>query len=217
MEDKPPHHTAAHWATRRRDLEEHVVRAVTDRGDSWEFSTESSLGFIRSKNDVPREFKPGDTFELETVNLSQITGMRADGEWIFRMTDEDLAAQARKWSEDYERRLSEELDANHRKYSRWESDLPPWLQARVQRFHKAGGVDFKREGWGYELVICQLADLLDQGRDDDADKLADERGASGNQYGCAKALAALRKTEGDEVGVLLPAGLSPITGSVDYS
>jgi hypothetical protein len=109
------------------------------------------------------------------------------------------------------------LEKNRKQYAAWEEALPDWLKARIQRFRDAAGEKFLLEGWGYELMICRLADLIDQGREDEADKLACDEGASGNQWDCAKALAAGRKAHGDEFAVQVPAGLSPITGSADYS
>jgi hypothetical protein len=66
-------------------------------------------------------------------------------------------------------------------------------------------------------MICRLADLLDRGLDAEADKLVGDEGASGNQWDCAKTLARGRKEYGDDFGRQLPAGISPITGSADYS
>jgi hypothetical protein len=216
-ESTPAHHTAECWAGRPRHIETSTIKRLTDHGERYEITGSSGWTFLRSKADIGRELHEGDVYDLETCWGSNITGMRMDGIWLFHLSDEDLAQKARDDSAGYELRLSEELDRNHRKYSQWEAELPEWLKARIQRFHDAAGDKFKREGWGYELVICRLADLHDQGRTEDADALAKELGASGNQWDCAKALADLRAREGDGVGVLLPAGLSPITGSADYS
>lgn len=214
---EPPFHTAEYWAKLPRRTEDCTVKSVTDHADSVQIATDS-WGFVRSKSDLGRELRAGDTFVLETVNISMITGMQMAGVWLFHLTDEDLAQQAREQSAAFERQLSEELDRNHRKYAKWEAELPGWLRARIERFHAAAGDKFKREGWGYELVICRLAELLEQGREPDADALASELGATGNQWGCAKAIAEGRKgILGDTVAVTLPAGLAPITGSADYT
>ena len=216
--EKYLHHQARHWSDQHRSVTVYTVKKVTDLGDSWQFSTTDRTSFIRSKRDVPHEFHPGDQFILETIGWSNITGLAYnDGEWLFRLSDEDLAREAREWHEKCELELSERLDRNHRMYAQLENDLPSWLRARLARFHEAAGDKFKREGWGYELAICRLADLLDRDRKDDADALASELGASGNQWDCAQALARFRKQDGDEVAVRFPAGMAPITGSSDYS
>lgn len=109
------------------------------------------------------------------------------------------------------------LEKNRKVYAAHEDALPDWLKARIQRFRDAAGEKFLLQGWGYELMICRLADLLDRGLEAEADKLAGDEGASGNQWECAKALAAGRVEHGDGYAALVPAGLSPITGSADYS
>lgn len=213
----PPHHTAECWAGRRRTIETSTIKRLTDHGDRYEITGSSGWTFQRSKADIGRELHEGDVYELETCWVSIITGMRMDGVWLFHLSNEDLAQKARDEHEAYERELSERLDRDHRMYERWEAELPEWLQARIRRFHTAAGDKFKREGWGYELVICRLAHLLDQDLDVAADELASELGASGNQFDCAQALARFRSTDGDRVAVKIPAGMSPITGSADYS
>lgn len=102
-------------------------------------------------------------------------------------------------------------------YAQWEDELPDWLKARIQRFRDAGGEKFLLEGWGYELVICRLADLMDRGLEADAEKLSSDEGVTGNQWNCAKALAGGRAQHGDGYAAAVPAGLSPITGSADYA
>lgn len=216
MHETPAHHTAAHWASRRRSVEDFIVENVEDHGDSLSLRSTRSWGFNRLKTDLGRDIQPGECLQLETIGISQITGLRDQNGWLFRMTNQELADQARKFSEDLHRKDVVRLEQHRRTYAAWEAALPEWLQARIRRFREAGGEHFLLTGWGYELMICRLADLLDQGREADADKLACDEGASGNQWDCAKALAAGRARHGDEFGAALPAGLSPITGSADY-
>ncbi|RFZ41358.1 hypothetical protein DAVIS_02627 [Mycobacterium marinum] len=216
-EQTPAHHTAEHWAQMSRHLEWFTVKGIQDRGDSVQINQSNGWSFLRSKASLGREIRVGERLALETVKLTQITGLRDASGWLFRLTDQDLADEARKFSEDLHRKDVERLERNRRLYAEHETNLPDWLKARIRRFREAAGEKFLLEGWGYELMICRLADLLDRGLEDEADKLARDEGASGNQWDCAKALAAGRKRHGDEFGSALPAGLAPITGSADYS
>lgn len=201
-----------------RSLDTYTVKECRDLGDSYQFSTTDNTGFIRAKSDVGDQLQPGDRFELETVNWSMITGMRVGGTWRFRLTDEDLAVEARERSRHYEEQLTVQLEANMKQYWQWEQELPDWLRARIDRFRTAAGEKFLREGWGYELAIARLAVAY---ADDDKElvsRLDVEMGCSGNQHDCAKLLAKLHNAgyaPEDITGV--PAGLAPITGSADYS
>jgi len=213
----PAHHTAEHWASIPRRLEWFEVKNVKDHGDSVEINQSSGWTFFRSKADLGREIRVGESLAIETVKLTQVTGLRDENGWLFHLSDQDLADEARKFSEDLHRKDVIRLEKNRKKYAAQEEELPDWLRARIQRFRDAAGEKFLLSGWGYELVICRLADLMDRGLDSEAEKLAGDEGASGNQWGCAKALAEGRREHGDDVAVRIPAGLSPITGSADYS
>jgi len=213
----PEHHTAEGWAKRPRKLEEFTVEKLVDHGDSVEIKMSTEWTFIRSKEDLGRDLVVGETLWQETVQLTRITGLRDRNGWLFHLTDQDLADEAREFSEELHRKDVIRLEQNRKKYAQWEQELPDWLQARIQRFRDAGGEHFLLTGWGYELIICQLAALFDAGDEAGAERLSEEQGVSGNQWDCAKALAAGRKAHGDEYAVLAPAGISPITGSADYS
>lgn len=211
-----PAHSVDFWAATPRYLEDIVVTEVQSDADSvW--ITAGCMGFRRSRTDLGREIRVGEHLALETVNVSTITGLRDANGWLFHMTDEDLAADARRFSEDLHRKDVERLEANRKKWTADEAALPDWLKARIQRFRDAAGEKFLLEGWGYELMICRLADLLDRGLEGDADELAKTEGATGNQWDCAKCLAEVHRTYGEESVAAVPAGLAPITGSVDYT
>lgn len=213
----PAHHTAEHWAQCRRSLDDFVVTRVEDHGDSVAITGDKGWTFGRSKAELGRDIQVGEHLQQETMGFSQVTGLRDANGWLFHMSDQDLANQAREFSENMHRQDVERLEANRKLYWQWESELPDWLQARIKRFREAGGEHFLLTGWGYELMICRLADLMDRGLDDEADKLASDEGASGNQWNCAELLVRGRSEMGDEVALLVPSGISPITGSADYS
>lgn len=218
MSGIPQHHTAAFWESIPRRLEEFAVKRVEDSGvDRVVLTSEGGWSWAPLKSDLGREIHIGEHLVQETVKLTQVTGLRDAHGWLFRRTNQELADEARQFSEDLHRKDVERLAECRDKYSQWESDLPGWLQARIRRFHEAGGEHFQLTGWGYELVICRLADCFDAGDEAAAEVLSDELGVSGNQWDCAKSLAAGRKRDGDGYAVALPAGISPITGSADYS
>lgn len=217
MPEIPEHHTAAGWAKRPRRLQEFVVTKVQDSADHLTITGDHGWTFNRSKADLGRDISVGDSLAIETVQLSQITGLRDANGWLFHLTDQDLADEARQFSEDLHRKDVIRLEENRNKWAAQEESLPSWLALRIKRFREGGGEKFLLSGWGYELMIARLADLIDQGRKAEAETLAAMQGASGNQWECAEALVAGKAIYGDEFGAALPAGLSPITGSADYS
>lgn len=211
----PAHHTAGYWAQMPRHLEWFTVKSVKDHGDGLEINQSNGWTFFRSKADLGRDIAVGESLALETVKLTQITGLRDEAGWLFHRSDQDLADEAREFSENLHRENVVRLEKNRKIYAEHEANLPDWLQSRIQRFRDAGGEKFLLDGWGYELMICRLAALLDAGDEPGAEKLASDEGASGNQWNCAKALAAYH-LRGDDIAVI-PAGIAPITGSADYS
>ncbi|QDF17146.1 hypothetical protein JZX82_gp51 [Gordonia phage William] len=211
-------HTAEFWAAKQRTLTTYTVRKCRDRGDNYEFSTTDGTGFIRSKADVGAPFAPGDQFALETVNWSLITGlMDAAGAWRFRLTDEDLADQAREQSQRFHDRKVVELEKNKAQWWAIEESLPDWIRARINRFRDAAGEKFLLDGWGYELAVAQLAVAYANGDSAEVDRIADEFGTSGNQHGMAEALANLHAEGRDDDIANSVSALAPLTGSADYS
>jgi hypothetical protein len=179
----------------------------------------------------PEQFNPpplvGDTVELENIRWTQFVGAKVNGEWRFRYTDEEIDEQDRQWREKFEQDKRDRLAASRAEWIGHEENLPLWGKQRLARFRQAGGEAFELDGWGYELAICRLAAAyVDEGVPEKGDytltpavKALDESmGCSGNQHDCARSLARLvfDGREGDAAG-LVPAGLSPITGSADYS
>ena len=218
MTESAPTHAAEFWAAKQRHLDWYTVKECRDRGDSYEFSTTDSTGFVRSKTAIGEPFEPGDMFALETVNFSLITGlMDRDGVWRFRLTDEDLAEQHRKSSQAFHDRKVVELEKNKAAWWAIEESLPDWIRARLNRFRDAAGEKFLLDGWGYELAVAMLAVAYADGNDTEADRIAREWGTSGNQHGMAQALANLHADGRDDVIANSVAALAPLTGSADYS
>jgi hypothetical protein len=212
-----PHHTAEHWAGCKRTLDDFIVKQVEDSGDSVALTGDKGWTFCKSKAALGREIHVGEHLQQETIGFSRVTGLRDANGWLFHYTNQELADDAREFSERMHREDVVRLEKHRKLYAAWEDALPDWLRARIQRYRDAAGEKFLLKGWGYELVICRLADLFDRGLEAEAKQLSEDEGVSGNQWDCAKLLARGRDEMGDEVALLVPAGISPITGSADYS
>lgn len=101
MTQTPEHHTAAGWSKRPRRIEEFTVESVKDNGDRLEIHMSTGWTFGRSKADLGREIMVGETLWQETIQL----------------TDEDLAREAREFSEQMHRNDVVRLEKNRKSYS----------------------------------------------------------------------------------------------------
>lgn len=204
--------TAAAWAEKPRRLETITLdNVVVDAEDGWIHCRHGSGGFGLRIADCESTPIEGEDYELETVNFSTITGLRGADGWLMHKTDQQLADDHAALLRDLEERRQAELAANREKWTEQEAALPEWLRDRLARFRANGGERFDLEAWAYELFICRLAALFESGDEAAADQLAKDGGASGNQWECAKALAAVHTEEPDEI-TKFPAGATPITG-----
>jgi len=162
---------------------------------------------------------------VETRNLSTITGwLLPGGEWVDRKTDADLNREHEEMVAGFARQRREEMDKHRADWQARTDALPDWVRTRIESFREKSGEQFELDGWGYEMVIAELAVLYVE-QDPDADEPADgpimtyarEHGTSGNQHDFAKALA---RAHVDDPAFSLAgtvSALSPITGSADYS
>lgn len=147
----------------------------------------------------------GGEYTLECKGFNSIAGLLENGNYLFRRTDEYFTRQHEEFQADHARRQRENLEKNRDDYRRRENLLSsPW-KSRLARFHE--DPTFELEGWGYELVICELGQLMASGDEEAVQAYADREGVSGNQYGCAKALAERLNREDFH---RVPAGLAPL-------
>jgi hypothetical protein len=184
---------------------------------------------------VPEDVLPllavGDMYIMETRdhprhrghrNFSMVVGMATntpDPVWLWRKTDEQLDQEHKEMVSGFQRRRQEELDKHREDWTKREAALPEPLRARLQRFRDSGG-DFDRDGWGYELVICELAVLYHYSNQEDTEDIkayARREGTSGNQHDYAKALSRELAQGHLDVVANSVSALSPITGDPDYS
>lgn len=216
----------------QRSLQAQWVKSREHRDGSEAYAITGTTGWTagcsKEVYDLLTEGKP---YILETIRASQITGWIIDGAWHSRKTDEDLQEDHAKWLAKWEQEKLESLEKNREDWTRREESLPDWLKVRLATFHEKGGEKFDLEGWGYELVVCELAveyaalgdvivgkDVFEVGPfESEAIKtIANEQGTSGNQHGVALALA---KAHLAEPGVSLAgtvSALSPLTGDAFY-
>lgn len=185
---------------------------------------------------VPREvlpvLRPGGEFLLESRGISLVTGMATfhygdSGEpvinhWLWHKSDAELAREHTEMVASQQGEHEARLDIHREDWARREALLPEPLRRRLERFRATGGDYFEREGWAYELIVCELAVLYAaSGQTESAEVRAyDERaGCSGNQHGYACALSTLLTGEpaDDEKIVNANAAITPFTGDPDYS
>lgn len=156
----------------------------------------------------------GDAFELETRGASQVTGIRLNGEWIMRKSDEDLAREHEAFRASWKEKQRRTLEANREAWTTRESVLPKWIKDRLDTFHERGGEVFELEGWGYELCIAELAVLYRESDGEESPSVKEYdalHGLSGHQHATARLLA---KVAGDDslagtVAALRPLGAHP--------
>lgn len=196
------------YDARPRRLEAVTVASLSEN-ENYLFVDAKGSGFGCPLDRLTRRPEVGKDYEVETVNFSHVTGLRDTYGWLFRKSDQDLEEDHRKMIEEFDRQDRERLAAQRADWTAREAALPEWARARLARFREAGGENFELKGWGYELVVCELAVLYAAGDTAGVDALEEREGTSGNQHDCAEALA----KHGDR----LPAALSPLTGSADYS
>lgn len=169
---------------------------------------------------------PAGTRLVAEMSGGRVTGFQtfdADARWLYRLSDQDLEAEHRRIMEDMDRRHHEQLDENREDWARREAALPDWIRARLESFHHTGGEKFELDGWGYELIVAELAAMYaEQGKppfEDTAEinAYAEHEGTSGNQHGVAKLLASVHNQDPDYSLAGTPSALTPLTGDKDYS
>ncbi len=211
----------ADWVKEKHKSESH---------DGGSMTGESGWGCGVSQ-EVFDALEVGEPFVQETQGFSLITGWVIKGKWYDRKTDEDLAAEHKAFVENIKRERQETLAANRERWQSEEDLLPAWLRDRLRTFHEKGGDDFALDGWGYELMICQLAEeyyllgdvILDkdifQISEYESEKLkqmAREFGTSGNQHSVALALAREHRRHPDTSLAGTVSALTPLTGDPFY-
>jgi hypothetical protein len=177
------------------------------------------------------QLEVGQEYLEETVNFSEVTGLATifrsrHGEavvlqWLMHKTDADREREHQEFVAELRRKDEERLAENESYWRDRESRLSEPLRKRLERFRENGGREFDLSSWGYELIVCELADMYVASGLEDSDEIlefAGEQGTSGNQHDVAKAIAALLIQEREEdVSERSISALTPLTGDPDYS
>lgn len=167
--------------------------------------------------------RTGDRIVFETALGSQVTGARRVGTeaWISRKTTDELIDEHEAMVAGFRRREEEDLAQHRADWTAREAALPGWLRERLAYFHAKGGRDFELGGWGYELTICEITQiLLEHDVDDNGPEVmayARANGTTGNQHGMAMALAKAHLEDPFATMSGTISALSPISGDPDYS
>lgn len=206
--------------TYHRTQEEHEVTEVTEtrvQFGSWS---------------MPKSIFPDDVAVGQRYITESVLGSTPSA--VFRCTwrksDEDLDADHEAFSEQWKKEKHDRLEESRDEWTLREAALPQVLQDRLNNFRKkaaAVGNDFEVEGWGYELVVSELAAMYAEQGDpegpyeDTAEIVAyaSKEGTSGNQHGFAKALARglIRDPEQvqESISALTPLGTGAYYDKVD--
>lgn len=192
-------------------------------GDGGSVTTTDSTGF-GTTSEIIAQLPEGTEFELETKGFSLIAGIRKDGVWLMRKSDEDLEEDRRQYVAKMNAERAARLAKNAVAWQERQDALPEWVRKRIEFFHEKGGRNFELSGWEYELAVAELAVLYNQhGIPEDGDyasehqsikDFAEKNGTSGNQHGAAKSLALAHQADGDLAGTV--SALSPLTGDPFY-
>lgn len=184
--------------------------------ESYDGSRGWSFGFA-----VPE----GLTVEVGDVGVVGIDGFNHIG-FIFinrtvvkNFTTEDYEREHQEFLDDWDRRKRETLEANRAVWEARESYLSKPLRERIQHFRENSEDDFDLEGWGYELVIAELADALVASNLEETDEIKAMDAyseCSGNQFEIARALARFLLEQPGRSLAGTVGGLAPLTGKTFY-
>lgn len=195
-----------------RTVEDVTVVKIEDN------TIEMNTGFwIAPPKEVLDRLEVGSEFLMESRGFNTITGWMIDGEWLARKSDQDLEREQQEWRDKWDAERKADLEAHEVEWQQREDALPDWIKERIAVFHERGGEHFRTDGWGYELIVAELAVLYlaSDGEDSPAvDEYARVHGTSGNQHGCAQSLAKAH-ANGRTVAQTVSA-LVPLTGEPFY-
>lgn len=209
----------------------HLVVETVARVDDGAVHFKDSWSFGPPAEHLPK-IEVGREYLFECRGFNNVSGLATlfydhlgrpvVDEWLWHRSDADLDAERAKWLEDLTRSREKEWERNRADWAAREAALPLSVRRRLDRFRANGGHGFETDGWGYELVCCELAVLYAaSGQEDSAEVMAyaGEHGTSGNQHDYAKMVSRhLTDDPADEDAVANSvSALSPITGDADYS
>lgn len=183
------------YDTPPRRLEEVVVddRKLTEKSLTVRWS--NGWSYLIPSRELEAHFRVGTHVTVETINFSHVVGLRVNGVWVFRHSDQDLAEAAEKQRADTLRSEEEALEENRADWTARTAALPDWLRDRLQAFidDPEKGEEFQRSSWHYELGASELAALYEKHpAGDDAPEVneyARKHGTTGYMHSWAAAAA----------------------------
>jgi len=211
----------------KRTLTDYVIKRVdANTGGSVAITSTNGTGWGNPPAPDNYLLQEGTEVVLETTNGSTLAGCYVVGVhtpdfaskkgWLWRKSDEDLERSFQEWKAKWEQDKLDRVEKFRAEWEAREEKLPQVYKDRLNRFRAAAGKEeFEKEGWGYELLICELAVLYKASGGEDTDAVnnfAALYGTSGNQHGIAK----LMSKHEDHIPEV-PSAMAPLTGSADYA
>lgn len=118
---------------------------ITDatRRDGWvTIATDSGIGFGIQPEFAATRIDVGEEVAICGGLGAPIQGVRVGGRLVFFKTKANLAADRRRWLDDFAAKRRAEYDASHERWRAEVDGLPPLLRARMERFiGEAGGFE----------------------------------------------------------------------------
>lgn len=165
-------------------------------------TTMASSGFGVPPYVIPM-LEVGREYYLELYNFNDIGGiMTMDKEYLFHRSDMYFEERLEKFIAENKRKGEERYLANKADYIKRTKELPERYRNRLNRFldDPKSAESFRKEpmGWGYELIICELAVLYEKypnkrgSWDDEHEEIkafAHKHGTSGTQHDVARSWA----------------------------
>lgn len=135
-----------------------------------------------------------DVLEYEVVGISRIVGWKRNGQWISRSSDQDMQLEDELLQEAIEQERRDMLQENREDWTQREQALPDWLRPRIEYFREVGGKHFEMNGWGYELVVAELAALhFEEASEEEIAAYEERIGSTGHQYSSGQTLAKMHR------------------------
>ena len=159
----------------------------------------------------------------ETRSQHLAAWIAEDAPWLFHKSDQELEREHQEYLRKLHAEREQEWQEHQVDWRQRELALPMALQRRLARFRANGGHGFETDGWGYELMVCELAVLYRaSGGEDDEQVMAfaEREGTTGNQHSFAQQLAKLLSDDdpaSDDMIANSVSALTPLTGDPDYS
>lgn len=204
----------------------HDPAQVTKVEHSEDWSTIHTTGWsFGHKGDALQALREGDHILVEVAQSGRVAGVQIQGaeSWLFRLSDEDLVEEHRKFVEARLQSNIATLEANRDDWNDRTKALPEKIRDRLDGFLHEGGYHYEVEGWGYELAVSELAALYlaaatgdGEYNEDDEEIAAYARlhGTSGNQHAVAKLIATVLRA--DLPATEVPAALMPLGADPHY-